>query len=53
MYNQETLIKLTNQMHKHLFSSEENRNTKLALDTAKAILHLVKEEAKKTSINNR
>tara|TARA_R110002020_G_scaffold275752_2_gene490962 strand:+ start:352 stop:525 length:174 start_codon:yes stop_codon:yes gene_type:complete len=44
MDNQEALIKLTNQINKHLFSSEENRNTELAIDTARAILHLAKKE---------
>ena len=56
MDNKQTLIRLTNQLNEQLFSSAENRNTKFAIDTAKAIVHLVKEESKKeankTIINN-
>jgi len=44
MENQELLTRLTNNINKLLFSSDNERNTKFAIDTARAILHLAKIE---------
>ena len=43
---QEQITILTNQLHKELFSSLENRNTKAARNTLNALNQLVKEEIK-------
>ena len=48
MDNQENFTRLINQLNENLFSTKANRNTKFAIDTAKAILQLVKEESKKS-----